>query len=154
MTSYRNNLRCYGETENETFKKGTCLFYVRTHSVPRSKHSPLRLYHTNPLILICVCPCIFDICWEEKTTRCHLVIYCSYELLYMFRALIWASSGHKHESLPLIFISPSLQHHAPHIRTIIVSSSWWWAYECPKHVQQFIRTINHQVSSIWFFFLT
>jgi hypothetical protein len=52
------------------------------------------------------------------------------------------------------FYFPSLQHHAPHIRTSIVSGSWWWAYECPKHVEQFIRTINHQVSSSWFFFST
>jgi hypothetical protein len=45
--------------------------------------------------LICVCPCIIDICGEEKgkPTRCHLMIYCSYELHYMFRALICPSSG-------------------------------------------------------------
>jgi hypothetical protein len=41
---------------------------------------------------------------------------------------------------------------APHIRTSIVSGSWWWAYECPKHVEQIIRTISHQVTSSWFFF--
>jgi hypothetical protein len=33
------------------------------------------------------------ICGEEKPTRCHLMIYCSYELFYMFRALICPSSG-------------------------------------------------------------
>jgi hypothetical protein len=30
---------------------------------------------------------------EEKPTRCHSMIYCSCELLYMFRALICPSSG-------------------------------------------------------------
>jgi hypothetical protein len=43
--------------------------------------------------------------------------------------------------------------HAPYIRTGIVSGSWWWAYECPKYVEQFIRAIKHQVTSSWFFLL-
>jgi len=33
--------------------------------------------------------------------------------------------------------------------TSIVSSSWW-AYKCPKRVEQIISTINHSVASIWF----
>jgi hypothetical protein len=33
------------------------------------------------------------ICAEEKSTRCHSMICCSCELLYMFRALICPSSG-------------------------------------------------------------
>jgi hypothetical protein len=44
-------------------------------------------------------------------------------------------------------------HIAPHTRTSIVSSSWWWTYECLKRVEQFIRTINFQVTSSWFFLL-
>ena len=32
----------------------------------------------------------------------------------------------------------------------IVSSSWWWAYKCPKHVEQFISAIKHSVASSWF----
>ena len=31
-----------------------------------------------------------------------------------------------------------------------VSSSWWWAYKCPKHVEQIISAINHSVASSWF----
>jgi hypothetical protein len=34
--------------------------------------------------------------------------------------------------------------------TSIVSSSWWWAYECPKHVEQIIIAIKHSVASSWF----
>ena len=34
--------------------------------------------------------------------------------------------------------------------TSIVSSSWWWAYKCPKHVEQIISAINHSVASSWF----
>jgi hypothetical protein len=30
---------------------------------------------------------------KKKPTRCHLMLYCSYELLYMFRALICPSSS-------------------------------------------------------------
>jgi len=34
--------------------------------------------------------------------------------------------------------------------TSIVSSSWWWAYKYPKHVEQIISAINHWVASSWF----
>jgi len=33
--------------------------------------------------------------------------------------------------------------------TSIVSSSWWWAYKCPKHVEQIITAINLSVASSW-----
>ena len=36
--------------------------------------------------------------------------------------------------------------------THIVSSSWWWAQNCPKHVEYIISAINHSVVSSWFFF--
>ena len=29
------------------------------------------------------------------------------------------------------------------------SSSWWWAYKCPKHVEQIIIAINHSIASSW-----
>jgi hypothetical protein len=32
----------------------------------------------------------------------------------------------------------------------IVSSSWWWAYKWPKHVEQITRSINYWVASSWF----
>ena len=31
--------------------------------------------------------------------------------------------------------------------TSIVLSSWWWAYECPKHVERIISAIKHSVAS-------
>ena len=34
--------------------------------------------------------------------------------------------------------------------TDIVSSSWWWAYKCPKHVEQIVNSINHSVASSCF----
>ena len=35
-------------------------------------------------------------------------------------------------------------------KTSIVSSSWWWAYKCPKHVEQIKSAIKHSVESSWF----
>jgi len=36
-----------------------------------------------------------------------------------------------------------------------VVSSWWWAWNCPKHVEQFIKwnKVLHKVTSSWFFYL-
>jgi len=34
--------------------------------------------------------------------------------------------------------------------TSIVSSSWWWAYKCLKHVEQIISAINHSAAFSWF----
>ena len=34
--------------------------------------------------------------------------------------------------------------------TSIVSSSWWWACKCPKHVEQITSAINHSAASRWF----
>ena len=36
--------------------------------------------------------------------------------------------------------------------THIVSSSWWCAEKCPKHVEHIISAMNHSVASSWFFF--
>ena len=30
---------------------------------------------------------------EEKPTRCHRMLYCTYDMLNMFRAILWPSSG-------------------------------------------------------------
>jgi len=38
--------------------------------------------------------------------------------------------------------------------TSIVSSSWWWAYKCPKHVEQVISAIRHSIASNGGFFST
>jgi hypothetical protein len=34
--------------------------------------------------------------------------------------------------------------------TSIVSSSWWRAYKCPKHVEQITSAIKHSAASSWF----
>jgi hypothetical protein len=34
--------------------------------------------------------------------------------------------------------------------TSIVSSSWWWTYKCPKHVEHIISAIKHSAASSWF----
>ena len=35
-------------------------------------------------------------------------------------------------------------------KTSIVSRSWWWTYECPKHVEQIINAIKRSVAYSWF----
>jgi hypothetical protein len=35
--------------------------------------------------------------------------------------------------------------------TSIVSNSWWWAYNCSKHVEQIISPIKHSVTSSYNF---
>jgi len=44
------------------------------------------------------------------------------------------------------------RHYTPYavVTQVIVSSSWWWAYMCPKHVEQIISAIKHSVTSSWF----
>ena len=34
--------------------------------------------------------------------------------------------------------------------TSTVSNFRWWAYNCPKHVEQIISAINHSAASSWF----
>jgi len=38
--------------------------------------------------------------------------------------------------------------------TSIVWSSWWWAYKCPKHVEQITSAINNSIAFRWAFFYT
>ena len=38
--------------------------------------------------------------------------------------------------------------------THVVSSSWWCALKCPKHVEHIISAMNHSVAPNWFFFCT
>jgi hypothetical protein len=51
--------------------KRVCFFYIRTQSVPRSKHSPPRFYKTN---LIMFCKAKVAVCFEISTkyiTQCE-----------------------------------------------------------------------------------
>jgi len=92
------------------------------------------------------------------------MLYCTYNLLNMFRALIGPSSGARDYTcvycrmwcvMPwLMVVGWPLATKALHTicgnNTIIVSSSWWWAYRCPKHVEQIISAMKHSVASRWF----
>ena len=133
----------------------------------------------------------------EKPTRCYWMVYCTYNLLDMFRARICPSSeardytciiaaygvlclgcwwsavrcraaGYEESSSSSfphpgrIACCPALDRRLPATKalhticgnnTSRVSSSWWWAYKCPKHVEQIIGAINHSVASSWVFLL-
>ena len=120
---------------------------------------------------------------EEKPTRCHWMVYCTYNMLNMFRALLCSSSGARdymhvitaygvqdercrttcnipHTGRIACCPVPDLRQPATKAlhtiggnNTHIVSSSWWWAYKCPKHVEHIASAISHSVASSWFFFL-
>jgi len=51
-------------------------------------------------------------------------------------------------------LTRGVQHRRLANNTHTVSSSWWWAYKCPKHVEHIVSVINHSVASSWFFFST
>jgi len=123
------------------------------------------------------------------------MLYCTYDTLNMFRALLCQSSGARDcmcvitaygvqclvtgyrgsgagqqavspgrgmlqhpsfwtHSLLLYTWLPTTSNQALHTicgnNTHIVSSSWWWAQMCPKHVESFISAIKHSVTSSWF----
>jgi hypothetical protein len=59
------------------------------------------------------------VCGEEKPTRCHSMIYCSYVLLYMFRALICPSSG-----APGLYLDYNTRCEVP--KLLVVTSSWFF----------------------------
>jgi len=137
----------------------------------------------------------------EPPCRCYRILYCTYNLLNMFRVLICPSSGARDYTCVIAAcgvqclgcwwsavrcraagyasgmresvrqLSSNLPHpgriacctarnsrppatKALHTvcssNTNIVSSSWWWAYKCPKHVEQIISAIKHSVTSGWF----
>ena len=141
---------------------------------------------------------------KEKPTRCHWMVYCTYNMINMFRALLCPSSGARdymcvitaygvqslvagcrgsgagqqavnpgrrmlhdgvvqhpsfwtHSLLPCTW-HPTTNNKALHTidsnNTHIISSSLWWAQECPKHVEHIISAIKHSVTSSWFFFST
>jgi len=87
------------------------------------------------------------------------MLYCTYNLLNMFRALICPSSRARDYTCVMIACCSAPNSRPPTTKalhticgnnTIIVSSCWWWAYNCPKHVEQIISAIKHSVASSWF----
>ena len=103
-------------------------------------------------------------------TRCNRGFYCrSYCLLNMFRASLCPSSGAQEyytsilqtgritlSSTPdQLLEKTTAQNTIRSNHCIILLSSWWWAYWCPKHVEQAIRSaIKTSVASSWHFIST
>ena len=128
---------------------------------------------------------IYHPCGNKMPTTCNRGFYCrSYCLLNMFRASLCPSSG-AHEYYTVVAACSNLccgfssswsgvelrvmrpvcrmlvnQH--PANRTTAQNttrsnllSSWWWAWWCPKHVEQAIRSaIKTSVASSWHFIST
>jgi len=94
---------------------------------------------------------------RTRSTRCYWMLYCTYNLLNMFRALICPSSGARDYTcrhcriwcvMPWLLVV-SGQEQGSRLcgnNTSIVSSSWWWAYKWPKYIEQIISAIT----SSWF----
>ena len=98
------------------------------------------------------------------------MLYCTYNLLNMFWALgqqtmrpgwqkLCDSESHNFPHPGCIACCSAPNSRPPATKalhticgnnTSIVSSSWWWAYKCPKHVEQIISAIKHSVTSSWF----
>ena len=85
------------------------------------------------------------------------MIYCTYNSLNMFRALICPSSGAR--DYMCVFTTYGVQclgcwWSAVRCRTAGYASGMREAaraaYKCPKHVEQIISAINHSVASSWF----
>ena len=49
--------------------------------------------------LMCIGPCTILLTGEQNPTRCHLLIYCAYVRLNMFRAPLCTSSGAHDDSV-------------------------------------------------------
>ena len=93
----------------------------------------------------CVMPCLLVVgCWEQSSRLCV------------------RDEGNCSSSFPQpghIACCPAPNSRPPATKALhticgnnasIVSSSWWWAYKCPKHVEQIISAIKHSVASSWF----
>jgi len=78
------------------------------------------------------------------------MVYCTYNMLNMFRALLCPSSGSR-DYMCVITECGVQCNQALHTiggnNTHIVSSSWWWAQNCPKHVERITSAINDSVAS-------
>ena len=113
------------------------------------------------------------VCGNKMPTRCNWGFYCrSYCLLNMFRASPCPSSGAQEyytvvAACGILFCGFSSSWSGVELRVmrpvcrilqtgrIILLSSWWWAWWCPKHVEQAIRsTIKTSVASSWHFVST
>jgi len=157
--------------------RGLCLHasrctYVNLH-IPMSWHKLKFVWCMFALVSLCMRR-------EEKSARCCWMIYCTCNMLNMF----WHLYAHHQELETILVLLPHVVCNAlvkcraagyaccrapdrqpaatKALHTIfgnntcilVVSSSRWWAYKCPKHVEQITIAINHSVASSWFFFST
>jgi len=118
---------------------------------------------------------------EEKPTRCYWMVYCTCNLLNMFRALnvpiIGSSRLHVYLCyyriwcvMPWLLVVGGQVQGSMHS---LLSCTWPRQYtpyavitqvqsrapddghiKCPKHVEQITSAINHSAASSWFFFST
>ena len=80
---------------------------------------------------------------EDKPTRCHRMVYCTYNMLNMFRALLCPSSGAR-DYMCIIT--------AYGVRCL---GCWLLEVRCRTAGYEYIiSAINHSVASSWFFFST
>jgi len=70
-----------------------------------------------------------NICGEERPNICHCMLYCTYDMLNMFRALLCPSPG----ALDYMYA----------IAAYVVQK------KCPKHVERIISAIKHTMTSSW-----
>ena len=106
--------------------------------------------------------CDFDrasslISGNKVPTRCNRGFYCrSYCLLNMFRAPLCPSSGAQEYYTVVFQVAGLVWSWGLCVRFAgCCLSSWWWAWWCPKHVEQAIRSaIKTSVASSWHFIST
>ena len=94
---------------------------------------------------------------RKERARCYWMVYCSNNLLDMFRALTCPSSRVRRSGARTPDRRPPATkalHTICGNTTSIVSNSWGWAYKWPKHVEQIISAINRLVASSWFHLYT
>ena len=88
---------------------------------------------------------------EEKPTRCHWKVYCTYNMLNMFRALLCPSSGAR--DYMCVITAHGVQCLVAGCRGSGAGQQAMWGmlHDSVVHI---ISTINHSVASSWFFFST
>ena len=161
----------------ETSKIGICMMLSLIMWVDVIRETQCFFCDWNWIFISYVSGCYFDrasslICGNKMPTRCNRGFYCRfYCLLNMFRVSPCPSSGaqeyytvNQHPANrtpnPQLHTRPATwkttaQNTTRSGHCIILLGSWWWAWWCPKHVEQAIRSaIKTSVASSWHFIST
>jgi len=130
-------------------------------------------------VCVCVCVCVWTIYMYKRreesqldATECYIALiicstcfghlYAHHQELETILVLLLHMVRLKSQNFPhpgRIACCPAPDRRPPATKalhticgsnTSIVSSSWWLAYKCPKHVEQIISAIKHSVASSWF----